>query len=370
MRANVLNDTALVRQARQFAWLSIDSDKPSNAGFVEKFPTEGVPVFLVIDSATEKVALSWYGSATASQLVTLLEDGKRVAPGGGSGAEALLARADELNGQKKLAEAAEFYEQALKAGGPAWPRRARTVESLVMAYDFGHNQKACAETAAREAPSLARDRSFVNTVYFGLDCAQPGAPELSKIEQLAEEGVKLPGVLGDDTSGLYMILASTYRRDKGEDAATRTATSWLHYLQGQIAKASSAETRMGYDFQLVSAALFLHQPELALADVERAERDLPRDYNPPLLLATLYREMERYDDALRACDRAMARAYGQANLRVYLARGRVLAKKGDAVGARKAYAEGLDFGRTLAEAPAKSYLDALQKSLDSIGKTQ
>ena len=50
MRANVLNDAALVKQAGQFAWLSIDSEKPVNAGFVAKFATGGVPLFLVIDA--------------------------------------------------------------------------------------------------------------------------------------------------------------------------------------------------------------------------------------------------------------------------------------------------------------------------------
>ena len=68
MRANVLNDAALVKQAGQFAWLSIDSDKPVNAAFVDKFGTGGVPLFLVIDPAKEHAVLNWYGTATARQL--------------------------------------------------------------------------------------------------------------------------------------------------------------------------------------------------------------------------------------------------------------------------------------------------------------
>ena len=69
-----------------------------------------------------------------------------------------------------------------------------------MAYEFSQNGAKCIETAACEAPAMRRDRSFVNTVYFGLDCAEPGTPELRRMETLAEEGVKVPGVLGDDTS--------------------------------------------------------------------------------------------------------------------------------------------------------------------------
>jgi len=369
MRANVLNDAALVKQAGQFAWLSIDSDKPVNAAFVDKFATGGVPLFVVIDPEKEQAVLNWYGTATAPQLVNLLADGKSAIGGGAAGADALLARGDAMNGQKKPAEAAAWYEQALQAGGPSWAHRTRTIESLVMAYEFSQNLAKCIETAAREAPGMRRDRSFVNTVYFGLDCAQPGTPELKQMETLAEEGVKIPGVLGDDTSGLYQNLAGIYRRDKDEEAATRTATAWLAYLQQQIAKAPNAEARMGYDLHLVSAATFLKKPELALPEIERAERELPGDYNPPKLAASLYGQMGRYEEAVAECDRALAKAYGVPKAGIYLTKGRLLEKKKDPEAARKAYEDGIAFGRTLPEGTGKSVVAALEKALAAVGKT-
>src|SRR5215469_16553277 len=139
MRSGVLKDPVLVKQAGQFAWLSIDSDKTVNQTFNERFANGGVPLFVVIDPATEKAALSWYGSATAAQLSAMLADGSRAIAGKVSGPDALLARADALNGQKKPAEAAPLYDQALQNGGPEWAHRTRTIESLVMAYYFAHN---------------------------------------------------------------------------------------------------------------------------------------------------------------------------------------------------------------------------------------
>ena len=73
MRANVLNDAALVKRAGQFAWLSVDVDKPENQNLTAKAGGEGVPMFLVIDPATENVILRWYGSATAPQISRLLD---------------------------------------------------------------------------------------------------------------------------------------------------------------------------------------------------------------------------------------------------------------------------------------------------------
>jgi hypothetical protein len=242
MRASVLNDAALVKRAGQFAWLSIDTDKPVNTEVSDKLAAGGVPVFAVIDSATEKVALSWYGSATATQLVALMDDGARVISGGASGPEAILARADEANARKDFKDAAAFYEQALKAGGEKWAKRPRVLESLIMSQAFGHNQTACGETALREAPGMARDRSFVNVVYFGLDCVKPGTADAKEMMKLAEEAVKIPGVLSDDISQLYSSLTYYYQKDPAN--AERVANDWVAYLRRELAQAKGPDARL------------------------------------------------------------------------------------------------------------------------------
>ena len=66
MRATVLRDPALVKMAGRFVWLEIDTEKEGNAAFLEKFPIEVWPTFLVIDPATEKPVLKWLGTATAA----------------------------------------------------------------------------------------------------------------------------------------------------------------------------------------------------------------------------------------------------------------------------------------------------------------
>jgi tetratricopeptide (TPR) repeat protein len=368
MRANVLNDPALVKLAGQFAWLSIDSDQPANQKFVDKFATGGVPLFVIIDPATGKAVLNWYGTATAPQLIGLIDDGKRAMAGGITGADALLARGDQFNADKNPEEAAKLYEQALQMGGKTWPQRTRAVESLVMADQFGRRIDACTKTAVQEAPTMRRDRSFVNTVYFGLGCAAPGSPELRELEKLAEEGVKIPGILGDDTSSLYQELSSIYRRDKDEADAGRVAEDWLHYLQAQIAKTPTAEARMGYDLHLVSVAVFLHKPELALPEIERAERELPGDYNPPRLAATLYRNLHRYDDAVAAIDLAIQKGYGAPKAQLYLMKGQILEQKGDGAAAKQAYAEGIGFARTLPDESGKGIISRLEKASADAGK--
>ena len=365
MRASVLKDPSLLKRAGQFAWLSIDSEKPSNAAFNAKFPMEGVPSFLVIDPNSGKATLSWYGTATASQLNGLMDDGLRAAAGGGgSGPEALLARADEANARKDYVQAATLYRQAIDAGGSNWPKRARIIESLVTAESFTPNHQAqCAEVALREAPTMARDRSFVNTVAIGLQCAKPGTPESLKLQKLGEEAVKIPGVLSDDTSGMYMVLTDSYRSGKNEAAATRAAEAWVGYLKQQLAKAASPEARMALDLQLTTAARLLNKPEVAIPEVERVERELPKDYNPPRLLASLYNLSGRHEDAVRECGHALALAYGPTKLNMYITCGGFLAKNGDRTGARRLYQDGIAFGKSLPEKSAKPSMEELEKAL-------
>jgi tetratricopeptide (TPR) repeat protein len=362
MRASVLNDAALVKRAGQFAWLSIDSDKPVNAAISEKLAAEGVPVFSVIDSSTGKIALSWYGSATAAQLVALADDGARVISGGASGPDAVLARADQANARKDYKDAAAFYEQALKAGGDRWSKRQRVLESLIMAQMFAHDNAACAETALRDAPGMARDRSFDNVVYFGLGCAKSGTPEMKSLLKLGEEAVHIPGVLSDDTSQLYGELVWHYRDEKDEAAAARAAGAWLAYLRKELAEAKTSEARLALDLQLVSAATALRKPEVALPEIERAERELPGEYMPPRSAASLYAQMGRWDDAMNACGRALARADGEPKLRVYTMCGGLLVRKGDKPAAKKMYEEGLAYGKTLPEGVGKNAIRALQNA--------
>src|SRR5262245_10322895 len=129
MRANVFTDARLGRLAGRFVWLSVDTEKAENAGFLERFPVEAWPSLFVIEPQQEQVALRWLGSGTLEQLEALLEDGERAARGGAEGAEALLARGDRLYGEGDKKGASAALTEALAHAPEDWPRRARAVES-------------------------------------------------------------------------------------------------------------------------------------------------------------------------------------------------------------------------------------------------
>lgn len=354
MRATVLQDEALVKLAGRFVWLEIDTEKEANAGFLEKFPIEVWPTFLVIDPTTETAVLRWLGTATAADLVRLLGDGERaVTGGGGEGAEELLARADRASAAGKVEEAIALWRQALARGGAAWTRRARVLESLVVALQGAKQLEGCATLAAESAPSMARGQSFANVASVGLSCALSGeeapwaAAARRKLEPLAREAVKLPGVLADDRAGLYESLVEARTAAKDPAGARKLAEEAWGFVVAERARGATAAARTMLDSWIVSVALELGDPGRAVPLLVESEKLEPDDYNPPYRLAVLHLEQDRLDAALAANGRALALAYGPRKLRVLTQRATILERKGDRAGARQALEEALAHAATL-----------------------
>jgi tetratricopeptide (TPR) repeat protein len=356
MRATVLRDPALGKMAGRFVWLEIDTEKGGNAGFLERFPIEVWPTFLVIDPATERPVLRWQGTATAADLGSILIDGERALKGApGESADALLAQADRENGAGRTAEAVLLWEKALAAGGPSWPRRERALESLVSGLLVTGASERCAGKAAEAAPGMARGQSFANVVAMGLTCANDAdAPwakgAVARLEPLAAEAVKLSGVLADDRAGLYEQLVLARRKAGDEEGARARAEEWWAFLVAERASGKSADARTMLDSWIVGAALTLHDPARAVPLLQASEVAAPTDYNPPYRLAVLHFEAKNLDQALKASDRALRLAYGPRKVRVLAQRATILEAKGDPAGARAALQEAVAHAMTLPKA--------------------
>ena len=356
MRAFVYPDQALARHAGRFVWLDIDTERAESAVFLEKFPVSSWPTLLVVDPTTETAALRWLGSATVMQLAKLLEDGERAVRGGGESLEAQLAQADKLYAGGEAAKAASLLQELLARAPEGWPRRARAVESLLFALSDDGQDEACARSALAELPRLERSPSWANAAMVGLSCALGASPEASwKKEAVAALEVRVREALAppsipmgeDDQSGLYEVLVQA--RQQAEDTAGKqqVAQEWAAMLEAAAARAPSAEARSVFDSHRLGAYLALGEPERAVSMLQASERDLPADYNPPARLAVAFAALERYDEALAANDRALARVYGPRKLRVLAGRADILLAQGHHAQARKTLEEALAHARTL-----------------------
>lgn len=359
MRAFVFTDRALEQHAGRFVWLEINTDLEKNAGFLEQYPLDNWPTLFIVDARTEKALVRFAGSTTVPQLVKLLDDGERAWRGEAGGPEGLLARGDALYGEGKAAEAADVLARALAEAPGGWERRGRALESLMTALYGSQQYERCARTALAELPRIPRSPHAAATANWGLTCALQvskdvaDAPALREgLEARARDALGEPRIpmAADDRSGLYEMLVSAREEAGDEPGQKRVAAEWLAFLEGEAAKAPNPDARAVFDSHRMSAAIALGDPMRAVPAIEQSEKDLPRDYNPPARLATLYRLLGRLDDALRESDRALTLVQGSRRLRVLNDRSEIFLARKDTAGAVRTLEEALKVADSLPQA--------------------
>jgi tetratricopeptide (TPR) repeat protein len=357
MRANVLPDARLVKLAGRFAWLDVDTEKPANFAFVEKFPIEAWPTVYVIDPEREQVVLRWMGTATAEELAALLGDAERtLRQGRRDAASAELARGAGLAAERKHAEAARAFEAALRAGGPRWPDRPRAADALLQALTAAGDDPACAARAAALLPSLPRGPAYARVAAAGLACATSLEPASSQpaairtLEPFARKGLTAPGVLGDDRSSLHEQLVAA-RSSLGDGAgAKREARAWLAFVEEESRRAKTPLARSAVDGARLQASLVLGEPARAIPALEASARALPGESFAQSTLATAYLEAGRPADALPVARRAVALAEGPRKVKVMTVEAQALRALGDRDAAQAAIEAAIAHGEGLPEA--------------------
>ncbi len=384
MRAFVLSDKSLTRHAGRFVWLEIDTERAINAALRKRLAINALPTFFVLDPATEKVTLRWVGGATLPQLEVIFEDAHRVAarparaasPTAPADANDALARADPLYGEADYAGAATAFEAALALAPEGWPAYRRALESLLFALQQTGDDERAAKLARETLPRLRHTSSAANVAATGLDCAlelpadhSQRAELIAALEAAGREVAADSGLAfaADDRSGLYGSLVDA-RKDAGDDAGARqVATRWAAFLEGEAARAARPDRRVVFDSHRLAAYLELGEPERAIPMLEASARDYPDDYNPPARLALAYKAMKRWDEALAASDRAVARAYGPRQLVILQARAEIFTGRGDGAEARGTLERALSLAESFPPGQrSESGIASLRKKLEAM----
>jgi tetratricopeptide (TPR) repeat protein len=377
MRAYVFTDKALERYAGQFVWLAIDTEKGSNRGFLIKYPIHVWPTLLVVNPKTETVLLRYAGGATVPQLSKLLDESKKTYRAKTlSPADSALAMGDKLSNEEKYGEAAKAYEDAIGKATKNWPPLGRAGEAAIFSLMMARENDRCAALAFDLYPRVRGTVSGANVVSGGLSCATDMKEDAAKraeyiaslekgtAEALADKSIPLSG---DDRSGLYDSLVSARETAKDDAGAAKLRDEWIAFLEGEAARAKTAEQRAVYDPHRLSLYITLKTPEKAIPMLKQSEKDFPGDYNPPSRLALAYKAMGRFDDAIAASDRALAKAYGPRKITILRARYDIYTAKGDKEAARKTLEETVRYAKSLPrEQVSKAMIDSLEKKLKEI----
>ena len=366
LKAYVLTSPTLSPLARDFVWLSIDTEKEQNSEWVTRFPHQALPTLWIIDPKTEKPILKWMGGATAEELRALLDVSKGGTTGDAMDASVAFVQGNRAAAAEDVAGAEAHYRAALEAAKKGHPHRPRIVEALVGLLDINKNHAACAEVAAANVADLPRGTSRATSTAMGLSCAREAKDKVKEDQLLAvalsDSAARDASILADDRSALFEEIIET-KKERGDDAGAKdTANAWARYLEGEAAKAKTPAERVVFDAHRLSAYLALGDAARAIPMLEASERDFPADYNPPARLARAYLTLKRLDEADAAVDRAIARVYGPRAMLVFEWKADIAKARGDKAKERAALEEAL-------ARSAKAVLTSGQKRLrDRIAK--
>ena len=370
MRNYVYTHPALKAHAGRFVWLMINVENDVNNAFMTHFPIQGLPTLLVIEPESEEVALKWLGSLTVDKLIRLFDDAElAVDPGAAGPADEALAQGDRAFARDDFTAAAAAYGKAVELGGEGWSRRSRALDSWIMSLNLARDYPACVRVARRHAPSMPRDQSFGGVVANAFDCALSGGDEEGRrfFEPLVREALGVEAILADDRSSLYGFLCMTLEDGGAVDESRALAREWLEFLEKQRRAAPDAAAASTFDSHLAWAAVVAGQPERAIPGLKASEAALPDDYNPPARLALIYAELKRFDEALAASDRALARVYGPRRVRVLRDRADIYRDMGKPEEARRTLEEALEVAESFPEGQRSERMIAdLKHRLDAL----
>ena len=363
-----LEDASLTRYAGRFVWLELDFDRPENQPFIARHAVMYTPTLFVLDPADERATALQLGGLTLPELTRFLERGEQgVMAKATTPAATALARGDAFLGRGKRTEAIAAFRDALRLGDKSWPERDRAVAALTWVLQSNGERAQCAQTAALEAPHMARGEVFSRVVLAGISCADEASPAQKALEPLAAEAIALPSTLRDHRFQLYQQLMRIALRRDDRATVKQWGDRWLAELDAT--KPANDDERSALDVARVDDASMLEEPARVIPALKASERAMPNNYNASLRLAQMETEAKHYDAAVAACDRGLVHVSGPLGRSWLLqTKAEALAQKGDRAGARRALEESLRAAKQIGgQQMRESNVKRISKAIKDLG---
>jgi tetratricopeptide (TPR) repeat protein len=376
MKRFVFPDPGLRPVKDAVVWLSIDGENPKNNAFLDRFPLDAWPTFLVIEPRGERVVGRWIGAASVNDFRAFVQEGARAGAGKKPDpATAELHKGYEARAKGDFAAAAGAYRKALQLTNKDDPARPERLVLLAMALARSSSAEAareCVQLGLREMhhtgdTSIATDFLAAADACAGrLPAGDPQVAELREksIARLSTLVAKTDAPLSvDDRSDAQASLIELLDQSGRHEDAVAVAKARLRLLEEAAAAAPDTTMASTFDAHRTDTYLYLKEPAKAEELLASREKQMPDDYNPPARLARVLLEEGKLPEAEAAVDRALAKmTRGQRRLGVLALKTRILDKEGKPSAA--VVQEQLDVLRELPRTQRNPELQAqLQKKL-------
>lgn len=379
MRNFVFTDPILGEVKDRFVYASVDTEQPSSAAFLQRFPIKTWPTLLVLDpskSGTEgEVVARWTGAMTARELLLRLRELREV-QGQQAAHEPLLAQADAAAEAGRWADAASLYEKAAQQPGGRAQARLGQIQAL---RETGQHA-ACAELADSAFAELGATALATDFAAYAADCLSSltdvdARQKLrgrlrTRLERLVQDG--RAELLADDRSDGYGTLIELADALGDAPAGDRYAMARAELLEAAAKAAPSAAVAATFDAHRLEAYRRLKRYAAAETMLIGSLKALPGDYNPPARLARLYHDMGRLDAALTHINHAIAMCAGPRRIGMYELRSSIQHGLGQTAAAMQSLRSAMMLVQAQARpgAPPSAKLASLEKQLAALARTR
>ena len=346
MQNYVMNDPSLASLANRVVLVELDTDKPENAFFLEKYEVNAWPTFFVIDPTTSQVAGVWPGAASAREFRRFVEDGL-------AGIEALGSAQADPNSPLRLMmdakaaqatrdhdKAAALYAQLVASNDKTWPRRSEALMGWLSALQDSGKVKDCLQVGRAhlsEVEGAAVPADFASTL---LSCSEDETAGAEGKAARAEVIARLRSLTttppsdasADDRADAFNILSAALDDEGDKDGARKAQEGRLAVLEAAAAGIKDPIIAQTYDYARAQAYVALNRGDEAVAMLQAREKEMPNSYEPIARLASALSKMDRLPESVVAFDRAIAKSYGPRQLLYLRQKAEVQGRMGDHTG--------------------------------------
>ena len=345
MQNYVLNDPSLAPLAERVVLVELDTDKPENAAFLEKYTVSVWPTFFVIDPASGEATGLWPGSASVNEFRGFVEDG--LAAHRGEGCRSGFARARLCGGEGQAgrpattAGAAEGLRARRREGAGRLAAAQRSTDGLAVLAVAGRSSSRVRAgrprapgrgEGRRGAGRLRRDPARLRRRSAGRPTPRPRTRKRSRA--CSEFTADPPAdASADDRADAWNILSYALA-DAGDEAGARSRrrnSAW-RCSRRPLAGIEDPLLAQTFDYARAQAYVALDRGDEAVKMLEAREKELPNSYEPPARLASALSKMEKLPEALVAVDRAIAKSYGPRQLLYVKQKADIQGRMGDHAG--------------------------------------
>ncbi len=344
MHHYVFTDPAIKPLAERMVFAAVDTDRPENKAFADKYSMNMWPTLLVINPEGERVVGYWPGAASTRELLAFAERSLQTLDGQSeldpSSPAGLLAAAREAQARGDVKAAAKAYGEAARSESIEGALKSAALLGWIQTLKASRQWKRCVEVGGEFLDAVEGAARPVDFARYLAMCANnlSGVTEKKQARALAIARLRAltqtppAGASVDDRADALDALARALER-QGDRAAARAADEQRLALMEEAAKAApTPEIAATYDYGRANAYVALGRAPEAIAMLERRERELPKSYEPPARLATVYQSVQRWPEALAAIERALERSYGPRKLRYMSVKADIQGRMNDLAG--------------------------------------